>query len=180
MRALRTAITGMSAQELNVDTISNNIANMNTVGFKKQRAEFEDLMYQNVEKMGAVSSNAGTVVPTGVQIGSGVKTGTVYRITEQGTPTQTGNTRMKTEETAANAESAKMEETERSMPPASITTVRPVTTTENSPSWRVDSISEPGLKKPGMRLPKAATVTAMARNGMALSVQRFVRISPTR
>ena len=92
MRALRTAITGMAAQELNVDTISNNIANMNTVGFKKQRAEFEDLMYQNVEKMGSASSDAGTVVPTGVQIGSGVKTGTVYRITEQGTPTQTGNT----------------------------------------------------------------------------------------
>ncbi len=92
MRALRTAITGMSAQELNVDTISNNIANMNTVGFKKQRAEFEDLMYQNVEHMGSQSSDSGTVVPTGVQIGSGVKTGTVYRITEQGTPTQTGNT----------------------------------------------------------------------------------------
>ena len=92
MRALRTAITGMSAQELNVDTISNNIANMNTVGFKKQRAEFEDLMYQNIEHMGSVSSDSGTVVPTGVQIGSGVKTGTVYRITEQGTPTQTGNT----------------------------------------------------------------------------------------
>ncbi|MGZ3306064.1 MAG: flagellar basal-body rod protein FlgG, partial [Asticcacaulis sp.] len=89
---LRTAITGMSAQELNVDTISNNIANMNTVGFKKQRTEFEDLMYQNVERMGATSSDAGTVVPTGVQIGSGVKTGSVYRITEQGTPTQTGNT----------------------------------------------------------------------------------------
>jgi flagellar basal-body rod protein FlgG len=81
----------MSAQELNVDTISNNIANMNTVGFKKQRAEFEDLMYQNVERMGAQSSDSGTVVPTGVQIGSGVKTGQVYRITEQGTPTQTGN-----------------------------------------------------------------------------------------
>ncbi len=91
MRALRTAITGMSAQELNVDTISNNIANMNTVGFKKQRAEFQDLMYQNVVSMGAQSSDSGTVVPTGVQIGSGVKTGTVYRITEQGTPTQTGN-----------------------------------------------------------------------------------------
>lgn len=91
MRALRTAITGMSAQELNVDTISNNIANMNTVGFKKQRAEFEDLMYQNIEKMGAQSSSSGTVVPTGVQVGTGVATGTIYRITEQGTTTQTGN-----------------------------------------------------------------------------------------
>jgi flagellar basal-body rod protein FlgG len=92
MRALRTAITGMSAQELNVDTISNNIANMNTVGFKKQRAEFQDLLYQNLERAGMQSSAGGTIVPTGVQIGSGVKTGSVYRITEQGTPTQTGNT----------------------------------------------------------------------------------------
>ena len=92
MRALRTAITGMSAQELNVDTISNNIANMNTIGFKEQRAEFEDLMYQNVEKMGAQSSSTGTVVPTGIQVGSGVKTGSIYRIMTQGTNTQTGNT----------------------------------------------------------------------------------------
>jgi len=92
MRALRTAITGMSAQELNVDTISNNIANMNTIGFKEQRAEFEDLMYQNVEKMGSQSSDTGTVVPTGVQVGTGVKTGSIYRIMTQGTNTQTGNT----------------------------------------------------------------------------------------
>ncbi len=92
MRALNTAITGMSAQELNVDTISNNIANMNTIGYKKQQAEFEDLMYQNVEKMGAQSSSSGTVVPTGIQVGGGVKTGSIYRITTQGTNTQTGNT----------------------------------------------------------------------------------------
>jgi flagellar basal-body rod protein FlgG len=91
MRALRTAATGMSAQQLNVEVISNNIANMNTVGFKKQRAEFEDLLYQNVERMGAQSSASGTVVPTGVQVGSGVKAGSVYRITLQGSATQTGN-----------------------------------------------------------------------------------------
>jgi flagellar basal-body rod protein FlgG len=81
----------MAAQELNVDTISNNIANMNTVGFKKQRAEFQDLLYENVERMGAQSSDAGTVVPTGIQVGSGVKTGSIYRILTQGTPTLTGN-----------------------------------------------------------------------------------------
>lgn len=91
MRALRTATTGMSAQQLNVDTISHNIANMNTVGFKKQRAEFQDLLYQNVERMGAQSSEAGTVVPTGIQVGGGVKTGSVYRILTQGSATRTDN-----------------------------------------------------------------------------------------
>ena len=90
MRALRTAASGMAAQQLNVEVISNNIANMNTVGFKRQRAEFQDLLYQNVERMGAQSSAQGTVVPTGIQIGAGVKAGSVYRITEQGSPTQTG------------------------------------------------------------------------------------------
>ncbi len=92
MRALRTAASGMLAQQLNVEVISNNIANMNTVGFKRQRAEFQDLLYQNVERMGAQSSAQGTVVPTGIQIGAGVKAGSVYRIMTQGSPTQTGNT----------------------------------------------------------------------------------------
>jgi flagellar basal-body rod protein FlgG len=82
----------MAAQQLNVEVISNNIANMNTIGYKRQRAEFQDLMYQNVERMGAQSSSAGTVVPTGIQVGLGVKAGSVYRITEQGTPSNTGNT----------------------------------------------------------------------------------------
>jgi flagellar basal-body rod protein FlgG len=91
MRALRTATTGMSAQQLNVEVISNNIANMNTVGFKKQRAEFQDLLYQNVERMGSQSSESGTVVPTGIQVGAGVKTGSVYRIMTQGSPTRTDN-----------------------------------------------------------------------------------------
>jgi flagellar basal-body rod protein FlgG len=91
MRALRIAATGMAAQQMNVEVISNNIANMNTVGFKKQRAEFQDLLYQNVERMGVQSSSTGTIVPTGVQIGSGVKTGSVYRITEQGAMTRTDN-----------------------------------------------------------------------------------------
>ncbi len=91
MKALRTATTGMSAQQLNVEVISHNIANMNTVGYKKQRAEFSDLYYQNVERMGAQSSDTGTVVPTGIQVGSGVKAGSVYRITAQGSATLTGN-----------------------------------------------------------------------------------------
>ncbi len=91
MRALSTAATGMAAQQLNVEVISNNIANMNTVGFKRQQAEFEDLLYQDVERAGTQSSANGNIVPTGIQIGAGVKAGSVYRITEQGSMTQTGN-----------------------------------------------------------------------------------------
>lgn len=91
MQALRTAATGMAAQQLNVEVISNNIANMNTVGFKRQRAEFQDLLYQTLEQPGAQSSDQGTIVPTGVQVGAGVRAGSVYRISSQGTMTQTGN-----------------------------------------------------------------------------------------
>jgi len=91
MQALRTAATGMAAQQLNVEVISNNIANMNTVAFKRQRAEFQDLLYQTLEAAGAQSSDQGTIVPTGVQVGAGVKAGSVYRIATQGTMTQTGN-----------------------------------------------------------------------------------------
>jgi flagellar basal-body rod protein FlgG len=91
MMALRTAATGMAAQELNVDVISNNIANINTVGYKKQRAEFEDLLYQDIQRPGVQSSDTGTIVPTGIQIGAGVAAGSVYRITTQGSPTTTGN-----------------------------------------------------------------------------------------
>ena len=91
MQALRTAATGMAAQQLNVEVISNNIANMNTVGFKRQRAEFQDLLYQTLERAGSQSSDQGTVVPTGLQVGAGVKAGSIYRIVEQGAATQTGN-----------------------------------------------------------------------------------------
>lgn len=91
MRALATAATGMEAQQLNVEVISHNIANMNTTAFKRQRAQFEDLLYQNAQTVGANSSDAGTIVPTGVQIGLGVGAGSVYRITEQGGLTQTDN-----------------------------------------------------------------------------------------
>lgn len=91
MRALNTAATGMQAQQLNVEVIANNIANMNTTAFKRQRAEFQDLLYQNVERMGITSSDAGTIVPTGIQVGVGVKAASIYRITEQGGFNQTGN-----------------------------------------------------------------------------------------
>ena len=91
MRALSTAATGMAAQQLNVEVISNNIANMNTVGFKRQRAEFQDLLYQDLERAGAQSSANGNTVPTGIQVGAGVKTGSVYRIMDTGSMTATGN-----------------------------------------------------------------------------------------
>jgi len=92
MRTLSIAGTGMLAQQTNVDVISNNIANMNTTGFKRQRAAFQDLLYQQETRAGTSAGGAdGAKVPTGIQIGAGVKTGGVYRITEQGAPNQTGN-----------------------------------------------------------------------------------------
>ena len=91
MKSLSIAATGMLAQQTYVDVISNNIANMNTTGFKRQRPEFQDLLYQNLEQIGATSSDAGTILPSGVQLGVGVKTAAVYRITEQGNLMSTGN-----------------------------------------------------------------------------------------
>lgn len=90
MKALHIAATGMRAQELNVEVISNNIANMRTTGYKRQRADFQDLLYQNLRRMGTNTSANGTIVPTGVQIGSGVKTAATSRIMTQGNLTQTG------------------------------------------------------------------------------------------
>ena len=81
----------MLAQQLNVEVISNNIANLNTTAFKSQRAEFQDLLYQNERDVGANSSDSGTVVPVGVQIGTGVKAAAVYRIAQQGNLTNTNN-----------------------------------------------------------------------------------------
>tara|TARA_R110002096_G_scaffold134014_1_gene285038 strand:- start:94 stop:879 length:786 start_codon:yes stop_codon:yes gene_type:complete len=91
MKALSTAATGMLAQQLNIDVLSNNIANMNTTGFKRSRAEFQDLLYQNIERVGANSSDAGTVTPSGIQVGAGVRTAGVYRISDQGAMQNTGN-----------------------------------------------------------------------------------------
>jgi flagellar basal-body rod protein FlgG len=85
------AATGMAAQELNVNTISNNIANMTTTGFKRQRAEFQDLLYQTKIAPGSTSSDTNTVVPSGIQQGLGVKAGSIYRIDQQGALQQTDN-----------------------------------------------------------------------------------------
>src|SRR3954452_12524926 len=91
MRSLSIGTSGMLAQQLNVETISNNIANMTTTGYKRQRAEFQDLLYQNERRVGSTSSDTGTIVPAGVQIGVGVKAAAVYRITEQGNMLKTDN-----------------------------------------------------------------------------------------
>jgi len=92
MRALSIAATGMQAQQTNVEVISNNIANMNTTAYSRRRAEFNDLLYQNMKRQGSATSDTGTVVPAGIQIGLGVRTAAVYRITEQGSLTSTDNT----------------------------------------------------------------------------------------
>ncbi len=91
MRSLAIGATGMLAQQMNVEVISNNIANMTTTGFKRQRAEFQDLLYQNVTRPGVSSSDVGTVVPAGIQLGLGVQAAGVYRMHDQGSLTVTGS-----------------------------------------------------------------------------------------
>jgi flagellar basal-body rod protein FlgG len=83
IRALFTAATGMQAQQLNVDVISHNLANVNTTGFKRSRADFQDLLYQTLRQAGAASSNQ-TEVPTGIQLGLGTRTAAVQRLFVQG------------------------------------------------------------------------------------------------
>ncbi len=89
MRSLQIAATGMAAQQLNVEVISHNIANLRTTGYKKTRAEFQDLLYQDLRRVGSTSSSSGTTLPTGLQIGFGVKTGATSRVMSQGSLTQT-------------------------------------------------------------------------------------------
>jgi flagellar basal-body rod protein FlgG len=91
MRALSIGATGMEAQQLNVEVISNNIANMSTTGFKRSRAEFQDLLYQNMRSVGSASSDSGTILPSGLQVGLGVKPAATYRINEQGNLVVTNN-----------------------------------------------------------------------------------------
>ncbi len=91
MQALNVAATGMLAQQTNVEVISNNIANMNTTGFKRHRAEFQDLLYQDLRRVGTNSSDAGTIVPSGIQLGVGVRLASTYRINEQGALILTDN-----------------------------------------------------------------------------------------
>src|SRR5471032_2463077 len=92
MRSLDIAGTGMQAQQTNVEVISNNIANMTTTGFNRRRAEFQDLIYQNLRRVGANSSDSGTVVPSGAQFGLGFNTVPIFPINVQWNLTQTSNT----------------------------------------------------------------------------------------
>ncbi len=89
MRALYAAATGMAAQELNVQVISNNIANLRTTGYKRQQVHFQDLLYQDVRRAGSSTSDSGTQLPAGLAIGSGVKTTSTARVMSQGTLTST-------------------------------------------------------------------------------------------
>ncbi|MCA3277817.1 MAG: flagellar hook-basal body complex protein, partial [Roseomonas sp.] len=91
MRSLQIAATGMSAQQTNIEVISNNIANISTTGFKRRRAEFQDLIYQNLRRTGSQSADTGTLLPSGAQLGLGVRTAAIYRISEQGNLQQTEN-----------------------------------------------------------------------------------------
>jgi flagellar basal-body rod protein FlgG len=91
MNALQTAATGMAAQDLHVQVISNNIANMATTGYKRQRAEFSDLLYEHLRRIGTQSSDQGNILPVGIDLGSGVKPVGTPRIMTQGSLSQTGN-----------------------------------------------------------------------------------------
>jgi len=91
LRALFTAATGMEAQQLRIDVTANNLANVNTVGFKKSRGDFQELLYQTLRGPGLQSSVSGTEVPTGVQIGLGVRTVSVQKMFSEGPVTNTGN-----------------------------------------------------------------------------------------
>ena len=90
LRALYTAATVMQAQQINIDTIANNIANVNTTGFKQGRAEFQDLLYQNIRPAGTASSSS-TEYPVGLQLGLGTRPVATDRIYRQGDFRQTGN-----------------------------------------------------------------------------------------
>src|SRR5580658_5557363 len=90
MRALTTAATGLEAQQANIERISNDMANVNTDGYKRSRTEFQDLMYETVKEPGA-TLGANSVSPVGVQVGMGVKVGATHKIFEQGPAKVTDN-----------------------------------------------------------------------------------------
>ena len=91
MRALAISATGMAAQQLNVEVIANNIANINTTGFKRARAEFTDLLYQISRRPGTAVRGGEEVVPEGIQLGLGVRAAAIRKLHEQGSLSNTGN-----------------------------------------------------------------------------------------
>jgi len=90
IRALWTAATGMAAQNMNLDVVANNLANVNTAGFKRARVQFQDLMYQQIKQPGSAASNTGTILPTGIQVGMGVQTVGTETLFSSGNLKQTG------------------------------------------------------------------------------------------
>ena len=90
MKALQIAASGMAAQQMRVDVVSNNLANMSTTGYNARRAEFADLHYQQVARPGTISSQDGSMLPTGVQLGMGVRSAAVSVVLAQGALSQTG------------------------------------------------------------------------------------------
>src|SRR5579884_1631465 len=91
MRALSIAATGMAAQDLNVQVIANNIANINTTAFKRSRAEFTDLLYQTERLPGVSNSGNDGTIPEGSNVGLGVRTASIRTLNQQGPLTSTGN-----------------------------------------------------------------------------------------
>jgi flagellar basal-body rod protein FlgG len=90
MKALKIAATGMGAQQMRVEVIANNLANMSTTAYNTRRAEFSDLMYQQIQRAGTVSAANGAVLPTGIQLGLGVRAAAVSMNVSQGSLSQTG------------------------------------------------------------------------------------------
>lgn len=90
MKALQIAASGMAAQQMRVDVVSNNLANMSTTGYNARRAEFADLHYQQIARPGSISAEDGSMLPTGVQLGMGVRPAAVSVVLAQGSLTQTG------------------------------------------------------------------------------------------
>jgi flagellar basal-body rod protein FlgG len=90
LKSLNTAATGMAAQQTNIDVIANNMANVNTVGFRRSRAEFQDLLYQTIRAPGGAAGDGGTL-PTGLQVGQGTRTVSTEFLHTQGSLQQTGN-----------------------------------------------------------------------------------------
>ncbi len=90
IRSLFTASTGMIAQQMNIDTIAHNLANVNTTGFKKSRVNFQDLLYETIKPAGTQTAN-GTTIPEGIQIGHGVRPSSIAKLHTQGGSIQTGN-----------------------------------------------------------------------------------------
>ncbi|MEI6730987.1 MAG: flagellar hook-basal body complex protein, partial [Pseudomonadota bacterium] len=87
--SLDIAASGLQAQQTNVDVISHNLANISTTGYKRQIPEFRDLLYIDLRRAGTTSSDTGTIVPTGIQLGLGVQTAAIHRDNTQGTPNST-------------------------------------------------------------------------------------------